>query len=146
MAGADQLGVPPFEDTAVRIAYVTTDEVNATLARRWAHTCSCELTPLLPRDLPQKGEFDAAVFDLDHLPAEFRQRVLKNLLEGPLLNPTMVHSYNLDQRQANALRARGVFVRCRLEGGLLVKLQREVCVIEAKGRALRSLTCERTRE
>ena len=130
----------------MRIAYVTTDEVNATLARRWAHTCRCEVTPLLPRDLPRKGEFDAAVYDLDHLPAEFRQQVLSNLLEGRILSPTMVHSYNLDRRQANALRARGVFVRCRLEGGLLVKLQREVCVIEARDRASRSLTCERTRE
>ena len=55
MAGADQPGVPPVEGSAVRIAYVTTDEVNATLARRWAHTCSCELTPLLPATCRRKA-------------------------------------------------------------------------------------------
>jgi hypothetical protein len=119
----------------MRIAYLTTDEVNPDLARRWASSCGCDVIPLSPRDPLPRDDYDAAIYDLDHLPPELQQHVLAGLLKGRLHRPTVVHGYNLRQRQANALRARGVFVRRRLERGILVQLRQAVVRVAAKERA-----------
>jgi hypothetical protein len=118
----------------MRIAYLTMDEVNPDLAGRWADTCGCEVIPLSPSDPLPDGNFDAAIFDLDYLLPPLRQKVLAILLSDPLHCPVAVHSYNLRQRQANALRARGVLVRRRLECGILMRLRREVRRVQGEER------------
>jgi hypothetical protein len=118
----------------MRIAYLTTDEVNPDLAGRWADTCGCEVIPLSPSDPLPDGDFDAAIFDLDFLLPPLRQKVLAILLSDPLHFPVAVHSYNLRRRQANALRARGVLVRRRLERRILMRLRREVRRFRAEER------------
>jgi hypothetical protein len=116
----------------MRIAYLSTDEVNADLARRWASTCSCEVIPLWPRDPLPNGDYDAEIYDLDFLPPTLRQQVLTNLLSGPLHCPVAVHSYGLSEQHASDLRARGVFVWSRLERVILVLLRRAVHRIRAE--------------
>jgi hypothetical protein len=115
----------------MRIAYLSTDEVNLDLARRWAKTCRCEVIALSPRDPLPDGGCEAAIYDLDFLPPTLRQQVLTNLFRGPQHCPVAVHSYNLDDQQVRDLRARGVFVRRRLERAILELLRREVRRIRA---------------
>lgn len=122
----DRSGFPPMKGSAMRIAYLTVDEVNSDLARRWATEFQCEIVPLSPCDPLPNGEYDATIYDLDYLAPSLIQRVLTNLLTGSLPSPAVVHSYNLHPRQANGLQARGVFVRRRLERGVLALLRREV--------------------
>jgi hypothetical protein len=99
----------------VRIAYVTTDEVNQDLALRLADDFGAELCPLSPKDPPPNGEFDAMVYDLDYLPPEGRRAILAGLLAGPRSCAVAVHSHNLREDQADALRAGGIAVSSRLE-------------------------------
>src|SRR5262245_54809815 len=108
----------------MRIAYLTTDEVNPDLAQRWARTCGCEVIPLTPRDPIPDGEFDAVIYDLDYLPQPIRQQVMTMLLNGPRTSPAAVHSYNLRRWQTQALRALGIVVGRKLERGILVKILR----------------------
>jgi hypothetical protein len=129
----------------MRIAYLTTDEVNPDLARRWAQTCGCEVIPLSPRDPLPDGEFDAAIYDLDYLLPPLREQVLTSLLSRPLHCPAAVHSFNLRKRQATALRTRGVLVRRRLERGILMRLRREVCRVRAEMREARMVTLAASR-
>ena len=110
----------------MRIAYLTVDEVNSDLAQQWATEFQCEIVPLSLCDPLPNGDYDATIYDLDYLTTSLIQRVLKNLLTGSLPSPVVVHSYNLRPRQANDLQARGVFVRHRLERGILALLRREV--------------------
>jgi len=110
----------------MRIAYLSTDEVNLDLARRWASTCGCEVVPLTPRDPRPNGEYDAAIYDLDFLPPMLRQRVLTDLSRGSWHGPVAVHSYNLGAQQVRDLHVRGVHVRRRLEREVLVLLRRDV--------------------
>lgn len=124
----------------MRIAYVTTDEVNPDLAQRWAETCGCTIVPLSPADPLPDGQFDGAIYDLDYLLPPFRQLVLRHLLRGPQHCPAAVHSYNLRQRQARALRNRGVIAKRRLERTLLLRLQREVHRARAAAQAERLVT------
>jgi len=129
----------------MRIAYRTTDEVNPDLARRWAQMCGCQVIPLSPHDPLPNGDFDAVIYDLDHLLPPLRQQVLTTLLSGPLHGPVAVHSYNLRQRQADALRARGVMVRRRLEREIFARLRREVSRIRAEARQARMATLAASR-
>ena len=110
----------------MRIAYLTVDEVNSDLAQRWGAEFQCEIVPLSPCDPLPNGEYDATIYDLDYLAPSVIHRVLTNLLTESLPSPAVVHSYNLRTRQANDLQARGVFVRHRLERGILALLRREV--------------------
>jgi hypothetical protein len=111
----------------MRIAYVTTDEVNTDLARRWGRTCRCKVDIVFPRDPLPNGQYEAVIYDLDYLLSPLREQVLKNLQVGPPpCRIAAVHSYHLRQRQANHLRARGVLVRRRLERGIFARLRREL--------------------
>src|SRR5262245_66051253 len=115
----------------MRIAYLSIDEVNLDLARRWAKTCHCEVVRWPPREVVRNGDIDAAIYDLDFLPPLLRQQVLTNLLRGPRHGPVAVHSYNLSEQQVSDLRARGVHVRRRLEREVLVLLRRDVRRVRA---------------
>jgi hypothetical protein len=124
----------------MRIAYLTVDEVNSDLARRWATEFQCEIVPLSPCDPLPIGEYDATIYDLDYLAPSLIQRVLTNLLTGSLPRPAVVHSYNLRPRQANDLQARGVFVRQRLERGILALLRREVQRLRSEKQTVQEAT------
>jgi hypothetical protein len=105
-----------------RLAYQTTDGLNEATADVLAGHWGGEMLPLLLRDPPPDGQFDAVLYDLDYLPPERRQEILAQLLAGPTHVPTGVHSFNLDEDQAEALRRQGVVVSRRLDRDLIRRL------------------------
>jgi hypothetical protein len=103
------------------IAYLTTDEVNQTLALQMAERCGVQLFTLEPREGPPNGEFDAVLYDLDYLPQ--REAILNGLLSDSSTCKAAVHSYNLTEAQVKDLRANGVTVYRRLEPEVFVRLR-----------------------
>jgi hypothetical protein len=99
----------------VKIAYLSTDEVNQDLAERLAAKSRVGLDLVSPRDPAPNGEYDAVVYDLDSWPQPQRAEVLSRLGNGRTLHAVAVHSYSLDEDQVEALRAQGVFVHRRLD-------------------------------
>jgi hypothetical protein len=98
----------------MRIAYLTTDELNRELAARAAKSCGADLDPTRPRTDRTPGPSVATIYDLDHLEAEHRQAVLDDLLSGRSPSPAAVHSYDLQDEVVAALHARGVVVSRRI--------------------------------
>ena len=72
----------------MRIAYLTTDEVNQELALRLAAGQEAQLEVIWPRDEPPDGRFDAVIYDLDCLPPPLRQQLLTDLAGGRAPPPT----------------------------------------------------------
>ena len=108
----------------MRIAYLTTDEVNEGRALEWARRHVITLCPLAPKDGPPDGSFDAVLCDWDYWPG--REETLKELLAGPATRPVALHSYNVGPEQAKALRRRGVAVHRHLKAALLGSLRQAV--------------------
>jgi hypothetical protein len=97
------------------IAYLTTDEVNQHLAVNLAEECGETVCLVMPSDPPPDEDFDAVVYDWDYLPAPRQQVILAELLAGRPSRPVAVHSYNLEEDCAKALRRQGVAVYRVLE-------------------------------
>jgi hypothetical protein len=115
----------------MRMAYLTTDEVNLDLAQTLAERADVCLVPLAPRDALPDGACDAVLCDLDYLPAELREEILAAALAGRPGRPLALHGYNLDGQQTAALRRNGVIVARRLEAGLFSQLRRAVKEVRA---------------
>jgi hypothetical protein len=104
----------------MRIAYQSLDEVNRDLAARLAAAADVELESLALRDAPEP--FDAVLYDLDFLPADYRAGLLAartTARSGALI---AVHAYNLTSGQRRRLRRRGVVVARRLSVALFARL------------------------
>jgi hypothetical protein len=108
----------------MRIAYLTTDEVNKELALRLAAERQVTLCCLEPRDPPPDGEFDAVLCDWDHWPADQRPKGLDDVPARPVGHALALHGYGLEQDQARALRRRGVLLFKRLEPKTFLELKR----------------------
>jgi hypothetical protein len=106
----------------MRIAFLTTDEVNEALALEMAQACGIDLYPLAPKDGPPDGVYDAVVCDWDSWPAELRKELLAELDDLPH-RPLAIHSYNLDEKQAEILRSRGVAVYAVLRPEVFLRLR-----------------------
>ena len=67
--------------------------------------------------LPEEGETEGLVYDLDHLGLNARelQDLLGQLAGTPNAIPTAVHGYGLREREVEALRRNGVVVSHRLD-------------------------------
>src|SRR6516164_5004088 len=115
----------------MRVAYLTTDEVNRHLAEGMAAACGVTLCPLEPRDHPPGGEFDALLYDWDHWPAARRREALAELLGGSLPHAVAVHGYNLGDDRAEALPQHTVAVYRRLQPRVFRFLRRAVRVVRA---------------
>ena len=63
----------------MRIAYLTTDEVNEALALEMALACDVALEPLVPKQGPPDAGYDAVLIDWDHWPPEQRAELLARL-------------------------------------------------------------------
>jgi hypothetical protein len=102
------------------IAFFSTDEVNQSTVEELTGACGAQVVPWQPRDPSPDGQFDAVLYDLDHLPAPERQRTLAVLLNGHGPHCRVaVHSFNLEDAEVKALRARDVGVFERLDGGVI---------------------------
>jgi hypothetical protein len=110
----------------MRIAYVTTDEVNQDLALRTAAACGACLEAFSAPDALPCGVYDAVVYDWDFLPAVSRGKVVAGLAKDPAPPVVAVHSYGLQGQEAQALRRHGVLIVRRLRGSLFRKLRRQV--------------------
>ena len=99
----------------MRVAYLTTDEVNEQLALQMAQECGVTLCPLAPKDAPPDGEYDALLYDWDYLPVEEQREVMAELLSGPSPHAVAMHSYHLEDGQVEALRRNAVAVFRRLQ-------------------------------
>ena len=115
----------------MRFAYLTTDDVNLSLALRMAADCDASLEGLSLRDAPPAGRFDAVLYDWDYLPPDKRREVLSELQSGPLTCPVALHGYNLGEDQVEALRRQGAVVSRRLEAKLFLALRRAVRRVRA---------------
>jgi hypothetical protein len=115
----------------VLIAYLTTDEVNADLARQMADRFDVSLHLLSPKDGSPDGEFDAVLYDWDHWPVGRQREVMAELLGGSLPHAVAVHGYNLEDAQAEALRQHTVAVYRRLQPRVFQFLRRAVRVVRA---------------
>ncbi len=105
----------------MKIAYLTIDEVNEDLAQRIAAECDVTLDPRWPKEWPPKPPYDAWLIDLDSLPADWRQRIVAELLSSGPACPVAVHSHNLDGH-ADALCANGIGVYRHLAQDLFIAL------------------------
>src|SRR5262249_54152930 len=86
-------------ETTMRVAYLTTDEVNEEQARQMAQECGLTLCPLAPKDDPPDGAYDAVLYDWDSWPAEGRREALAAMLAGPLPHAVALHGYHLEDDQ-----------------------------------------------
>jgi hypothetical protein len=68
------------------------------------------------------SQFDAVIYDLDSLPSDRREEVLKELSHRPPSHISAVHSFNLEENDAVALRQSGVAVHRRLAPELFHEL------------------------
>jgi hypothetical protein len=119
----------------MRIAYLTTDEVNRHLVEEMAAACGLTLCPLAPRDPPPGAEFDAVLYDWDYWPVQERGEVMAELLEDRRPHAVALHGYNLEDALAEPLRRHTVAVYRRLHPRVFRFLRRAVRAVRA-GRAL----------
>lgn len=94
----------------MRIAYLTVDDVNPALARRWAKRLGARV--VRPRPTRPTPRADALVIDFDHLPVELCRKWVNGVLLRTERRPVLVHGYNIPQPVADALRLRGATVVC----------------------------------
>ncbi len=106
----------------MRIAYVSTDEVNQNLVERIAAECGVVLCKQLPEDSSRDGLCDAVLYNLDDLPRAERSALLEGFRGGKPVHPTAVHGYDITDEQAIILSRNGVEVARRLHRGLLRSL------------------------
>jgi hypothetical protein len=115
----------------MRLAYLTTDEVNEALTQTMAHARGVALEPRAPKQRPPGSHYDAVLVDWDHWPPEHRAEFLAGLRDGLPARPVAVHGYGLEDGLRADLRARGVVVRRRLGLGLIRLLQQAAAPVGA---------------
>jgi hypothetical protein len=109
----------------MRIAYMTTDEVNLALAVRMARLCEATVDDLRPADKAghRRFHFDAILYDFDVTPPHERSALIAEILSGtPRCNAKAVHGYGLSEEQAETLREGGVTVAWSLDLDLIRSL------------------------
>ena len=105
----------------MRIAYLTTDEVNRSLAVAYSKWYGVTVVPLEPRDGAPDDSFDAVLYDWDYLPPDL---IRYGPSAGPLPRQVAVHGYNLAATFKAALRQHGVAVFRRLNAAVFKVLLR----------------------
>jgi hypothetical protein len=104
------------------IAYLTHDEVNLAVGSKLAASQSAFLDGRWLREGIVSWWHDAALIDLDSLPANERRGVLDQLRAAPMQIPVAVHSYGLESSDVAKLRGNGVRVFRRLNKATLATL------------------------
>lgn len=108
----------------MRIAYLTTDEVNEDLAFQLADECGVILFPLSAHAAASDGRPDAVLYDWDSLPPDLREETLLASLANPSSCPVGVHGFSLDEEEVEALHQDGVAVFQRLGSDVFRMLRR----------------------
>lgn len=100
------------------IAYLTHDEVNASVATRLARRLRAALT-VLPARIADQLAAHVLLVDLDGLPREWRANLLARAAAGRLPPGLAIHSYQLSASERRQLRTAGVRVSRRLTAALV---------------------------
>ncbi len=106
----------------MRIAYMSTDEVNQALAAGLAANYGTVVCSQHPKDPPPDGRFDAVLYNLDDVPRDQRPALLAGFRRGKPDHPTAVHGYDIIDEQARTLKRNGVPAARRLHSALLRSL------------------------
>ena len=115
----------------MRIAYVSTDEVNQDLATRIAAKFGVGVCKRLPKDRKPDDLCDAVLYNLDDVPSAERSALIEGFRCAKPDRPTAVHGYGITDEQAKLLGRNGIAVAPRLRSGLL----RSLCQAARPGRA-----------
>jgi hypothetical protein len=127
----------------MRIAHLTTDELNQALAVRFGRSLGVELICLDPEELPANARYDAVLCDLDRVPPNRRQALLDEIHSESTASPMAIYGYCLSEDQARKLRFHGVAVAQSLNAALvrtLVKAVRQHLTVVPPDDALTELT------
>jgi hypothetical protein len=103
----------------MRIAHVTTDEVNLALAVQVANRLGATITALSTDHLATRELFDAVLYDLDRVSPSRRQALLDEIRSEKTGVPIGIYGYCLSEDQAGKLRFHGVAVAQRLHATLI---------------------------
>ena len=106
----------------MRIAYMTTDEVNRASAAQMAGEFGAFICALAPKDSPPDNQFLAVLYDLDDIERQQRAELVAQIVSRASTRPTAVHGYDITDEQAATLRRHGVAVSKRLHAGLIRSL------------------------
>jgi hypothetical protein len=110
----------------MRIAHITTDEVNLALGIRFARSLGAEMIPYGGNRKPAGIRHDAVLCDLDRIPAHRRRSFLNEIYSRATDLPLAVYGYCLSEEEADELRFHGVAVAQRLHGALVRTLVKAV--------------------
>jgi hypothetical protein len=108
----------------MRIAYMTTDEVNLLVAVEIARRLGVSVSMVGIGRPVSTARFDAVLHDLDVVPRDQRSAFLERIGLGLPDRPTAVHGYGFTDEQVDALREQGIAVAQRLRTGLIRGLVR----------------------
>jgi hypothetical protein len=106
----------------MRIAYVSTDEVNQDLAARIAAKFGMGDCKWLPKDRNPHDLCDAVLDNLDDVPRAERPALIEGFRYAEPDRPTAVHGYDITDEQARTLSRNGVATARRLHSDLLCVL------------------------
>jgi hypothetical protein len=110
------------EETTMRIAYLTLDEVNQHLASAFADEYDLRLDVLARPGALGEREYDAVLYDRDSFPLCERLVNLTSILACPIDRPVAVHGYDFSADHLHLLRQRGAIVARRLGANVLARL------------------------
>jgi len=110
----------------MRIAYMTSDEVNRALAGKMAARYGAVVCNPVPKHVQLAGDVDGVLWNLDDVPKALRAALLEGLCHSAPDHPVAVHGYDLTDEQLNALRRNGIAATRRLEADLFRSLCKAV--------------------
>jgi hypothetical protein len=103
----------------MRIAYLTTDEINLILAKKLARRLGASISMVGTGSPVSTDRFDAVLHDLDAVPRDQQSTFIEWVGLGRADRPTAVHGYGITDEQAEALRRKGIAVAQRLDTRLI---------------------------
>jgi hypothetical protein len=109
-----------------RIAYLSVDDVNHSLAQQIADAHGVPLVHVFAPDVAPKYTCPVRLHDLDHFSSLQSEAILDRLRAGRHAATAAVHSYNLAETEIGALRENGVIVARGLDRALFRRL-RDAC-------------------
>jgi hypothetical protein len=113
---------PTREETTMRVAYLTLDEVNQHLALTLADEHDVSLEVEVRPEAIRERKYDAVIYDQDSFSPDERQANLTTVLACPVYRLVAVHSYNFSADQLHDLRRCGAIVARRLRAGVFTRL------------------------
>jgi hypothetical protein len=114
----------------MRVAYISTNELNHDLAVQLGDECGITVFPTRSVDARHHGAFDALLYDWDSLsPLRHEETFVAALAATEC--PVAVHGYGLDREEAETLHQDGIAVFGRLDARIFTRLRGSVRHVRA---------------